>query len=151
VLRLLFRLIATWLHRIRRQFIFAFGRAAPGVHALAFTPEGRLVLVRLRYAPGWRVPGGGRKTDEEPLEAIIRELREEIGLATFKSVRAAGFATDVPETKGIEAELFIVTGVHYKPRWSFEVEAVLEADLDRLPDDLAPLTRRWIKTALASA
>ena len=32
-----------------------------GAHALALTPARKVILVRLRYAPGWRLPGGGRK------------------------------------------------------------------------------------------
>ena len=40
-----------WLIRRPRTF---------GAHALALTPERRIVLVKLRYAPGWRLPGGGR-------------------------------------------------------------------------------------------
>ena len=51
-----------------------------GAHALAFTPEGRIILVRLRYAPGWRLPGGGRSEREDPKHAVLRELREEIGM-----------------------------------------------------------------------
>src|SRR3954470_455052 len=57
-------------------------RARPGVHAVALTPEGRIVLVKLRYAPGWRLPGGGMQAREDPREAVLRELREEIGMTS---------------------------------------------------------------------
>ena len=31
-----------------------------GAHTVAVTPQGKVILVKLRYAPGWSVPGGGR-------------------------------------------------------------------------------------------
>lgn len=42
--------------------------------------DGKLVLVRHSYAPGWRLPGGGVRRGEPAEEAVLRELREEIGL-----------------------------------------------------------------------
>ena len=43
------------------------------------------------------------------------------------------------------SSLFIVEGVIYRPRWSWEVEQVAEASLGYLPKDLAPVARSWIK------
>jgi 8-oxo-dGTP pyrophosphatase MutT (NUDIX family) len=48
-------------------------RSRLGVHAIALTPERRIVLVKLRYAPGWRLPGGAREEYEDPCEAGLRE------------------------------------------------------------------------------
>lgn len=106
--------------------------ATGGVHAVARTPAGRVILVKLRYAPGWRLPGGGRTADEDLEAAALRELREEIGMTAHGVVRVAN-------------GLVIVEGVHYRPRrWSWEVEAVCEAPLDRLPPTLSPRARRWL-------
>jgi len=102
----------------------------PGVHAVALTPGGRIVLVRLRYATGWRLPGGGRGTREDPLAAVLRELTEEIGLLAHGAVE--------PLQPG---ELYLVRDVVYRPRWTMEVEAVMEAGLDALPGDLAEPAR----------
>jgi len=44
------------------------------------------------------------------------------------------------------ASLVLVRDVHYRPhRWSWEVEQVRESSLDFLPDDLSPITERWIE------
>ena len=48
-----------------------------------------MILVKLRYAPGWRLPGGGRADDEDPCEAALRELREEIGMTAHGKARLA--------------------------------------------------------------
>ena len=107
-----------------------------GVHAVALTPRGNIVLVRLRYAPGWRLPGGGRGEREDPVAAVLRELHEEIGLLAHGAVE--------PLQPG---ELYLVRDVVYRPRWTMEVEAVTEAAVDALPGDLAEPARRALARA----
>ncbi|MEO6226151.1 MAG: NUDIX domain-containing protein [Sphingomicrobium sp.] len=124
--------------RVRRPRTF-------GAHALAFTPGRRIVLVKLRYAPGWRLPGGGRKPDEPPADAVLRELREEIGMFAHGAVRLACELEDDADFKHDLAALLIVDDVHYAPRrWSLEIEQVTDAALDDLPADMSPLAHRWI-------
>jgi len=55
---------------------------APAVQALV-EHEGRLLLGRRAFDPSaglWDVPGGFLQEEEHPLEALVRELREETGL-----------------------------------------------------------------------
>ena len=115
-----------------------------GAHALALTPERRVILVRHRYAPGWRVPGGGRHADESPEEAVLRELREEIGMTAHGRVRLACELEHRVNFKRDLASLLIVEEVRYRPRWSWEIERVGEFAMNDLPTDTADVTRRWI-------
>jgi hypothetical protein len=55
---------------LRRCVWFVSRPQTIGVHGIPLTPEGKVVLVTLSYAKGWRLPGGGRKGDEEPREAL---------------------------------------------------------------------------------
>jgi 8-oxo-dGTP pyrophosphatase MutT (NUDIX family) len=126
---------AGWFVRRPRTF---------GAHAFALTPERKLVLIKLRYARGWRLPGGGRDIDEEPAEAVLRELREEIGMTSHGRVRLAGELEQRPGFKRDLASLLVVDNVRYRPRWSWEVERIIEAPLDDLPHDLAPIARKWV-------
>ena len=127
---------ATWFVRRPRTF---------GAHALALTPQRKLVLVKLRYARGWRVPGGGRRKDEYAQAAVIRELREEIGMTAFGRIRFACELEEAVDFKRDLSALLVVEDVRYTPRrWSLEVEQVAEFALDRLPRDTAPSTLRWI-------
>jgi 8-oxo-dGTP diphosphatase len=41
--------------------------------------EGRVLLVKPTYKPGWELPGGDVEEDESPFDACIREVREEVG------------------------------------------------------------------------
>ena len=111
------------------------------------TPEGKLILVRLRYAPGWRLPGGGRSESEDPRDAVLRELREEIGMTEHGKVQLAAELEEGTDFKRDLASLLIVRDVRYEPRrWSWEIERVMEASIDALPDDVSPITERWLQT-----
>ena len=140
------RIALTGVHSVLKAGWFVRRPKTFGAHALALTPEDKIVLVKLRYAPGWRVPGGGRPQHEEPTQAALRELREEIGLVSHGEVRLARDFEEPTDFKRDTASLVVVRDVAYRPhRWSWEVESVREAPLDRLPRDLSPRTARWIE------
>lgn len=115
-----------------------------GAHALAFTPDRKIILVKLRYAPGWRLPGGGRGAGEDPREAVLRELREEIGMTSHGRVRLAVELDELADFKRDLASLLIVDDVRYRPRWSWEVERITEVTPDRLPEGMSARAIGWI-------
>ena len=126
------------LQRLRKLVWRVTGRPA-GAHAIALTSTGMLVLVKLRYASGWRPPGGGINKGETAEHAVLRELTEEIGMIKHGAVETDLVIGD-PAGDGV----FIVRDVEYNPRWSIEIESVAEFDPSRLPLDVAPRARRWI-------
>jgi 8-oxo-dGTP pyrophosphatase MutT (NUDIX family) len=132
-------------HRLLKLGWFLRRPRTFGAHALALTPEGKIILVRLRYAPGWRLPGGGRNEREDPRDAVLRELREEIGMTDHGEVRLACELEEATDFKRDLASLLLVRDVRYAPRrWSWEVEQIMEATLDALPADLSPRMADWI-------
>lgn len=42
--------------------------------------RGRVLLVEPAYKDRWELPGGSVEAEESPLEAAVREIREELGL-----------------------------------------------------------------------
>lgn len=113
-----------------------------GVSAVAQDKQGRVLLVRHRYMSGWQLPGGGVGRNEPPAEAIIRELKEEVGLAAYDApefsglfTRKAGIATNV-------IALFRIRNVQidFRPNW--EIKEVLFADPAAPPADATPATLR---------
>ena len=137
--------MATALHRLLVVGWFFRRPRTFGAHAVALTPEGGLVLVKLWYAPHWRLPGGGRSAQESAEDAALRELREEIGLTSHGAIELAGDFEEFTDYKRDLSSVAIVRDVEFRPkRWSWEVERVRVFGLEELPDDLSPQARRWL-------
>lgn len=133
--RRLVRTVFTFLNGLRLSLRKVTGPGRPGVHAIPLTASGKVVLVRLTYAPGWRVPGGGLKRAESAEQGMLRELREEIGLLSHGTIER------LEEVRpGDRSAFFLVRDVAYRPRRSFEVAEVREFDPARLPDDTTSWT-----------
>lgn len=123
-----------------RRLLWRFTGRPPGVHALPITSQGRIVLVKLTYARDWRLPGGGSRRGEPPLQAVLRELEEEIGMTAYGTVEEVTGEADWERPREARGHLFIVRDVRYRPRQSWEVSAVEEFDPAALPPDVS---RRW--------
>lgn len=52
----------------------------PNVGIILLRDDGRVFWARRAFRDGWQFPQGGMNSDETPLEAMYRELREETGL-----------------------------------------------------------------------
>lgn len=144
----LLRLLLTAAYRIFRLKWLVTRPRTYGAHAFALTEAGELILVKLRYAGGWRLPGGGMRAGETAREAVLRELREEIGMTAHGSVRGAAELEQRPDQRRDLVSLLIVEDVRYAPRWNWEVEQVIAAPLDGLPHDIAPVAREWLDAVL---
>lgn len=114
---------------------------ALGVAALVTDDQGRVLLVRHSYSPGWRLPGGGVGRGEPPAHTILRELHEEVGLsggsADFVSLhsRKAGWVTNV-------VVLYRVTGGRVDFRPNLEIREICFADPRQPPVGTSPATLR---------
>ena len=142
--RPLIRIVFTFLQGLRRLLWLVTGPGRDGVHAVPLTPGGAVVLVRLTYAPGWRLPGGGRKRGETQQEGMLRELREEIGLDGHGGIERIDEMLPPPRPRGDRSALFLVRDVTYRPFQSLEIEEVREFDPADLPDDLSGSTRETL-------
>lgn len=135
------------LQALRRTLWFVTRPNTRGAHAIAFTPDGKIVLVTLSYARGWRLPGGGIDPGETAGQAVLRELKEEIGMTGHGAVEQVTVFTDRPDRRRDCSTLFIVRDVAYDPKWTLEVKAVRAFDPAALPGDMAAITRRLLEAA----
>ena len=66
-------------------------------------------------------------------------------MTSHGDVRLAAELEEDTDFKRDLASLIIVRDVRYQPRWSWEVERTIEADMHALPVDLSPITARWLE------
>lgn len=113
-----------------------------GVNAIVDDAEGKVILVRHRYMDGLHLPGGGVNRGEPPDAAILRELKEELGLV----------GSDPPEFVSLYTRQFgLITNVvalyrvrhariDFKP--NLEIREIAHVDPHQPPQDVRPGTRR---------
>jgi 8-oxo-dGTP pyrophosphatase MutT (NUDIX family) len=114
------------VHRLRT---LVDRRITLGVRVMAFD-EGRVVLVRHTYMPGWYFPGGGLKRRESLEAAARREALEEAGV-TLRDLEFVGIYSNF----GREVES--MTG-----DFDHEIAEVGVFALNDLPGGLHPATAR---------
>lgn len=114
---------------------------AMGVAGAVIDDQGRILLVRHRYNPGWRLPGGGVNRGEPPQEAVLRELREEVGLSGGHAeffglyVRKAGWATAV-------IAVYRIRGAQVNFRPNLEIKEICYAAPGTVPEGCTPAARK---------
>lgn len=64
-----------------RAYIASLTRVRAAAGVLLTDEQGRVLVVHTVYGRGYELPGGLLDVDESPMEACVRELREELGFA----------------------------------------------------------------------
>lgn len=117
--------------------------------------EGRVLLVKPTYKPGWDLPGGMAEANEAPDDAARRELREELGLdITLHGLLVIGW---VPphgpwddQLAFIFNEGFLATEARNLTLYDGELVEVSFLDTGQAADLLPPRLRRRFQAAHAS-
>lgn len=122
------------------------------VGALALVEcEGKIVLIRQSYVPGWRLPGGGVGYGEPPATAVMRELKEEIGLTHAAPPEMFGVYTRPcwPATNLVV--LYRVREAQFAFKPNLEVRACQLADPVAPPAGTVPPARRRLAELIGTA
>jgi 8-oxo-dGTP pyrophosphatase MutT (NUDIX family) len=113
-----------------------------GTNALLDQDDGTVILVRHRYMPGLCFPGGGVNKGEPPIDAVMRELKEELGIRRAGAVELFGLYTrKVGWTTNLIA-LYRVQGAMTDFRPSLEISEIVHADPHAPPAGTSPAVRR---------
>lgn len=130
------RLINT-VRRMRRPL-------SMGAVGIVMDGEDKVLLVRLGYAAGWHLPGGGVDPGETPRQAMRRELMEETGVRVHGRPDLIGLFSHKPALPADYIAVFMVREWDQPsiPAPNLEIREQRFFALDALPDDLSRGVRR---------
>jgi ADP-ribose pyrophosphatase YjhB (NUDIX family) len=134
-----------------QQGYLAYSRFARGmtlgVRAMLLK-DGRIVLVKHSYVPGWYFPGGGVEAGESLGEALEREIREEVGAVLTALPRIFGVYRNDRVHRGDHVVLYVCRDWERREVPRLPNREILECRtfaLDALPDDTSPATLARIR------
>ena len=115
--------------------------------AIIFNENGKVLVLKHPFRPGsgWGLPGGFLKQGEQPVDALYRELREEIGLE-IEEVEIF-WARSFKRPRQIEIIFRALSRGSPQPR-SMEVESAIWFSVDELPSGLPRDQRSLVKLAV---
>ncbi|MDA0961871.1 MAG: NUDIX domain-containing protein [Proteobacteria bacterium] len=118
-----------------------------GVRAAIRMRDGKFVLVRHTYTPGWHFPGGGLAKNEVAREALLREVEQELGIQIRSELALLGLYFNRAVSKRDHVLLFHCRYDGDLPvkSPSYEIAEIAAFDSDRLPEDMDPGTARRIR------
>ena len=117
-----------------------------GVRGVVRDEDGRILLLRHTYTPGWHFPGGGVEPGETPADALARELREEAGITLLEPLVLHGAFFNAAVSNRDHVLVYLV-GAHTRDdtlRDAREIAEVHFYDPRDIPEDTTPGTRRRI-------
>lgn len=121
-----------------------------GVRAIVIDPEGRFLLVRQTYAPGWTLPGGGVELGESLERSLGRELDEEAGVQMEGTPELMGIYDNQSAFPGDHVAIYVVRAWSRSrvPQPNLEIAECGFFPADALPEPTAPGARRRIEEML---
>ncbi len=122
-----------------------------GVRAAVFDRQGRVLLLRHTYKPGWMFPGGGVEKGETALQALTHELRDEAGIRLLARPRPFGIYANHAIFPNDHVLLYVLhPGEYERQPWqpNHEIAEIGFFGPDALPDATTPGTRRRLREIL---
>jgi len=135
----LFHKVAT---RSIRKLQSLLGLVTLGARAIVVNKDNQILLVKHTYQPHWYLPGGGVKKTESVKNAVIRELKEEVGLVPTEEPELFGIYFHTYLGVNDYPVIFIVKNYSLIKSDSPEIEKMGWFHYDQLPEMVSPGTKR---------
>lgn len=134
--RLIHKVIGLWT-RVRRPVTL-------GVKAAIFDADGSVLLVRHSYVGGWHLPGGGVERNETATDALVREVREELGLQVTGAPELVGVYFAPHRGKSDHIMLFRTEVASFNLATNWEIAEAMFYPPDALPDEATKATKNRV-------
>jgi len=131
------------LYYAYRIYCFIFRPVRTGVRVMMIQ-NGKVMLVRQTYMPGWFMPGGGLKRNETLEHAARRESYEETG-AELGDIKLMGVYTSFTEWKTDHNIVFLCEDFEITGKSDKEIAEAYAFPLNELPKGLWPGHRRRLE------
>ncbi len=125
-----------------------------GVQGLVLDSQGRVLLLKHTYKPGWHLPGGGVEKGETVWETLHHELLDEVAIRVTGEPELFGIYSHHPVFPNDHIALFVVRpGQYVELPWEPNAEIAERAFFspDALPPDTVKGTRRRLREVLQGA
>ena len=114
-----------------------------GVRAIVEDKQGKILLVRHSYVKGWQFPGGGVEAGQTLVQALARELREEVSIEDIGPVELIGMYFNKHASVRDHVALYHCRDWNEMKEFSAnrEISEIGFFELDNLPDETTRGTR----------
>jgi 8-oxo-dGTP pyrophosphatase MutT (NUDIX family) len=129
-------------NRIIRKCQSVLGFSTLGSRAIVLNTKNQVLLVKHTYQPHWYIPGGGVKKKESAKTAILRELKEEVGLTVIGEPELFGIYHHTYLGVSDYPIIYVVKHYSLTDVDSPEIEKIGWFDHENLPEMTSPGTKR---------
>lgn len=146
------KLISIFQSLLHKYFLFSRPLTA-GVRLVVINKNSQILAVKHPYTDGWNLPGGGIEVGESALDAVVKELKEEVNLEIITSPKLFGYGYNSGVSKRDHVLFFqCEVNSNVKPRKnSSEISEIAFWDVNNLPPDFDNLSREVLEKNLIKA
>ncbi|KTD71100.1 MutT/nudix family protein [Legionella steelei] len=128
--------------RCVRKIQSLLGLITLGSRAIIVNHDHRILLVKHTYQPHWYLPGGGVKKGESAQAALVRELKEEVGIIPTEEPQLFGIYFHTYMQVNDYPVIFVIKNFTTMEAYSHEIEQMAWYEYDNLPEMVSPGTKR---------
>lgn len=137
--------------RIIRKCQSLLGISTLGARAIVLNPQNQILLVKHTYQPHWYIPGGGIKKGESAKAAVLRELKEEVGLTVIGEPQLFGVYYHTYMGVSDYPIIYVIKNYSLVNAYSPEIEQMDWFNYAELPQMTSPGTKRRLNEYFTQA
>jgi 8-oxo-dGTP pyrophosphatase MutT (NUDIX family) len=137
-------------YRIFKNITYSIIRKRTFGARILLISDNKILLVKHTYQPGWYTVGGGVERGESPLQAIHRELQEEVGVTLKTEPKIFSVYYSNLEKRDDYVVLYVANDYEERSVNCREILAKEWFELNNLPQDTTAATKRRINEYLGN-